>query len=83
MKILFGFASDLAKKSGDPPRGVSGGSPDDFRRDNIDGSHGSKAIVDWRNFRCTTGVYQRLRGITNVAKDLLKQIKLAAMSLKI
>ena len=39
-KILSGFASDLARKSGDPPRGVSGGSPDDFRRDNIDGAHG-------------------------------------------
>ena len=35
MKFLSGFASDLAKKSGDPE-----GSPDDFRRDNIVGSHG-------------------------------------------
>ena len=47
LKILSGFASDLAKISGDPPenseeglRGVSGGSPDDFRRDIIAGSHG-------------------------------------------
>ena len=43
-KILSGFASDLAKISGDPPgdppRRVSGGSPDHFRRDNIAGSHG-------------------------------------------
>ena len=36
MKILSGFANDLAKKSG-----VSGGSPDDFLRDNIAGSHGN------------------------------------------
>ena len=39
--ILSGFTSDLAKKSGDPPRGVSGGSPDDFRRDIIAGPHGT------------------------------------------
>ena len=38
--ILSGFASDLAKKSGDPP----GVSPDDFRRDNIAGSHGRYVI---------------------------------------
>ena len=36
LKILSAFASDLAKKSGNP----CGGTPHDFRRDNIDGSHG-------------------------------------------
>ena len=45
LKILSGFASDLAKKSGDPPRGVSGGSPDDFRWDNIDGPHGMNTVL--------------------------------------
>ena len=44
LKILSGFASDLAKKSGDPPRRVSGGSPDNFRRGNIAGPHGKYAI---------------------------------------
>ena len=34
------ITSDLAKKSGDHPRAVSGGSPNDFRRDNIAGPHG-------------------------------------------
>ena len=34
LKILSGFSSDLAK-------GVSGGSPDDFRRGNIAGPHDS------------------------------------------
>ena len=33
---MAGITSDLAKKSGDPPRG----SPDDFRRDNVAGPHG-------------------------------------------
>ena len=37
MKILSWFASDLAKISGDPP-------PDDYRRDNIAGSHCIKKI---------------------------------------
>jgi hypothetical protein len=37
---MAGITSDLAKKSGDPPRGFSGGSPDDFRWDNIAGPHG-------------------------------------------
>ena len=41
LTILSGFASDLAKKSGDPLRRVSGGSPDNFRRDNIAGPHGN------------------------------------------
>ena len=31
LTILSGFASDLAKKSGDPPRRVSGGSPGGLR----------------------------------------------------
>ena len=30
-------------------RGISGGSPDDFRRDNIDGSHGTFAEIMNRN----------------------------------
>ena len=34
------ITSDLAREPETPPRGVSGGSPDDFRRDNIAGSHG-------------------------------------------
>ena len=38
LKILSGFASDLARISGDPP-----GDPDNFRRDNIVGSHCSLA----------------------------------------
>ena len=50
LKILSGFTSDLAKisgdTSGDPPRRVSGGSPDNFRRDNIAGSHGSFKICE-------------------------------------
>ena len=33
LKILSAFASDLTKKSGDPPQ-------DDFSRDKIAGSHG-------------------------------------------
>ena len=41
LTILSGFASDLAKKSGDPLRRVSGGSPDNFCRDNIAGPHGT------------------------------------------
>ena len=49
LTILSGFASDLAKKSGDPPRDpprrVSGGSPDNFRRDKIAGPH-SMSVVD-------------------------------------
>ena len=39
----------LAKKSGDPPQGVSGGSPDDFRRDNIAGPHGM--LLNLQQFR--------------------------------
>ena len=39
-----GITSDLAQKIRRPPAeglwGVSGGSPDDFRRDNIAGPHG-------------------------------------------
>ena len=34
----------LAKKSGDPPQEVPWGSPDDFRLDNIAGSHGMKKV---------------------------------------
>ena len=40
LKILSGFASDLAKKSEDP----RGGSPDNFRRDNIAGPHGKYVL---------------------------------------
>ena len=42
MTILSGFASDLAKKSGDPLWGVSRGSLDDFRWDNIACPHGKQ-----------------------------------------
>ena len=41
LKILSGFASYLAKKSVDPRGGSPGGSPDDFRWDNIASSHGA------------------------------------------
>ena len=37
---MGGITNDLTKKSGEPPQRVSRGSPDDFRRDNIAGSHG-------------------------------------------
>ena len=37
---MAGITSDLAKKSGDPLRGVTGRSLDNFRRDNIAGPHG-------------------------------------------
>ena len=40
MSKTAGITNDLAQKSGDPPGGVPGGSPDDFRRDNIAGPHG-------------------------------------------
>ena len=40
LKLLSGFASDLAKKFENSLRGVFGGSLDDIRRDNITGSHG-------------------------------------------
>ena len=52
-KILSGSASDLAKRSGDLPQGEF---PDDFRRDNIAGSHGTyknlqfptiSFLIDW------------------------------------
>ena len=36
---MAGITSDLAQKN--PLQRVSGGSPDDFRRDNIAGSHGT------------------------------------------
>ena len=46
LKILSGFASDFSQNirrpPGDPPRRVSGGSPDNFRRDNIAGPHGMR-----------------------------------------
>ena len=41
MSKTAGITNDLAQKSGDPPGGVPGGSPDDFRRDNIAGPHGT------------------------------------------
>ena len=42
---MAGITSELAKKSGDPPQGVSGGSPDDFCRDNIAGPHGTQSVL--------------------------------------
>ena len=48
-KFFWKFSLDLpvilARISGDPPRRVSGGSPDNFRRDNIAGPHGIRSIV--------------------------------------
>ena len=44
-KILSGFATDLVKTSRNPPREVSGGSPDDFGWDNIAGSHGMLFVL--------------------------------------
>ena len=38
--ITSDLVTKIRRPPGDPPRGVSGGSPDDFRRDNIDGPHG-------------------------------------------
>ena len=41
MSKTAGITNDLAQKSGDPPGGVPGESPDDFRWDNIAGPHGT------------------------------------------
>jgi hypothetical protein len=56
---MAGITSDLAKKSRDPPRRVSGGSPDDFRRDNIAGPHGIFQILNRYFFTNENGVLQR------------------------
>ena len=50
LKNLSGFAIDLAKISGDPLESPWGGSPggslDNFRQDNIAGSHGRQAMTE-------------------------------------
>ena len=38
------FSQNIRRPPGDPPRRVSGGSPDNFRRDNIAGSHDKLSI---------------------------------------
>ena len=75
MKILSGFASDLAKKSG--------GSPDNFRRDNITGSHGRRNIFfiyvgvktwnweknhlwRWKNVEVGKNISKRIRNVNRL-----------------
>ena len=48
---MAGIASDLAKKN---PEGGGGVSSDDFRRDNIAGSHGIKIAAGLSFDRCIT-----------------------------